>query len=304
VAIPDFQSIFLPTLKALSDREEHTAKELRLTVASNMGVTEHEQAQLLPSGNGKIFGNRVAWSIAYLKMAELISSPKRGIYRITDSGSAILKQNLERLSVQWLTQNTVFGTRKAGWTASTAMVPESLSEYSAEMSPDDQINDGFLRIRADLKSELMDRVKRATPQFFEQLVVDLLLQMGYGTSTIDGGFVTGKTGDGGIDGIIHEDKLGLERIYIQAKHWENAVGSQELQKFAGALQAMKARKGVFITTSAFSKPAYEFVDQIDTRIVLIDGNQLTDLMIDHNVGVSLKTRIEMKKIDLDYFADE
>jgi len=303
MAIPDFQACMLPIMQALSDGSEKHVQKIREHVAQLFNTTVDEQEILIPSGGAKLFSNRVAWGIAYLKMAELVESKKRSHYSLTPAGLSTMKSPPQFINIRWLHDNTNFKDKKASWPSAQG-TDESPSDRTPSQTPDEMIEYGFAQINQQLKRQLLEMIKAGSPAFFEKLVLDLLLAMGYGTEDEDSGIVTGKTGDEGIDGLIKEDKLGLERIYVQAKKWEGSVGSQELQKFAGALQGRRARKGVFITTSSFSQPAQDFVNKIDTRIVLIDGEMLTELMIANDVGVSLKKAYEIKKLDSDYFIEE
>jgi len=303
MAIPDFQLTILPSLQGLADGAEHHVKDIRAIVAKKFNVSAEEQLIPIPSGGAKLFANRVAWGLAYLKMAELVESSKRSYYQITKMGKKILEKPPETISVRWLKDNTPFDTKK-GSEPDREESTHSETEVIEKSTPDELIASGYRRIRQELKNEILQMVKSASPSFFERLVIDLLMEMGYGTDDDESGIVTGKSGDGGIDGLIKQDKLGLERIYVQAKKWENPVGREEIQKFAGALQGRRAKKGVFITTSIFSQPASDYANAIETRIVLIDGDMLTDLMIDHNVGVSVKDTYTTKRIDSDYFSEE
>ncbi len=293
----------LPVLKCLAGGQEMHVKAIREIIAKQFSVSESEQEIPIPSGGSKLFANRVAWAIAYLKMSALIDSAKRSYYKATVAGLQILAKPPAAISIRWLKENTDFEEKKESWPSSQQTSQEQPIEVEPR-TPDELLDAGFEQIREELKHELLDMVKNSSPSFFEKLVLDLLLRMGYGADGENSGIVTGKSGDGGIDGLIKEDKLGLERIYIQAKKWENQVPGPEIQKFAGALQGRRAKKGVFITTSTFSKPAHDYVSSIDARIVLIDGQTLTDLMIAYDIGVSLKKNYAVKRIDSDYFTDE
>ncbi|MCE9498924.1 MAG: restriction endonuclease [Leptospira sp.] len=302
--IPDFQSAMLPVISFLKDGKERHVNEIKDSVAEIFGVTTEEREILLPSGGSKLFSNRVAWAIAHLKMAEVIESPKRSYYRITDSGKKLLKDPPERITLKYLDNFPVFKQKREGWRKEEQDTPENDQETFSSKTPDELIESGYYKIRNELAIELLTKIKTLSPEFFERLVIDLLLKLGYGGSKIDRAEVTGRSGDEGIDGIIKEDKLGLDVIYVQAKRWENSVGSQEIQKFAGALQGQRAKKGIFITTSTFTQPALDFVQKIDSKIILIDGKTLSEFMIDNNVGVSLKNTFEIKKIDTDYFTED
>jgi restriction system protein len=298
--IPDYQTIMLPLLRYLGDGDEHPMSGAIEAVSDEFDLAPEERLQLLPSGTSTIIGNRVAWARTYMKKAGLLESPKRGVIRITRRGSEVLKSKPSRIDVKFLDQYPEFIEFR---TIRHDDVPaRELAAITA--TPEEALEEAYDRLRRGLESELLQRVMGASPAFFERLVIDLLVKMGYGGSFRDAGQAIGKSGDGGIDGIIKEDRLGLDVIYIQAKRWEGAVGRPEIQKFAGALQGHRARKGVFMTTSTFSKDAYEFVERIDSKIVLIDGAKLTRFMVDSGVGVSLETSYEIQRVDSDYFTEE
>ena len=242
-----------------------------------------------------------------MKKSGLIESPKRGYYKITKSGIEVLKTKPSKIDHHFLMQfddfNKFIESRKAKDNG-TLKEASITNELSSEKTPEEFIETGYQKIRNDLGSELLSNIKECSPSFFEKLVIDLLIKMGYGGSKSEAGRTIGQTGDGGIDGIIKEDRLGLDIIYIQAKRWENTVGRPEIQKFAGALQGQRAKKGIFITTSDFSKSAKEYVSMIDSKIILIDGEQLSNYMIDFDIGVSKIATYEIKRVDSDYFIDE
>ena len=301
MAIPDFQTLMLPLLRHLADGAAHEKQDTVDTLASQFNLTDAERAQLLPSGKQTVFRNRVAWAKSHFKRAGLIESPQRGVYQITERGRDTLAKNPERIDLRFLDQFP--GHREFRASVKTETEPEITSQVD-EMTPEEHIALGYQQIREDLAADLVRRIKECPPEFFEQLVVDLLLAMGYGGSRQDAGKAVGKSGDGGIDGIIKEDRLGLDAIYIQAKRWENVVGRPDIQKFAGALQGQRARKGILITTSSFTKEAREFVSAIDNRIVLIDGQMLAGFMIDHGIGVAEVGTYVVKRVDSDYFGQE
>ena len=303
MSIPDVQKIMLPLLNYASDGEEHSLREAIESLADEFNLSQEERKELFPSGQQVIFDNRVRWARTHLKKAGLLEDPKRGIFKITERGWQILQQPLSEINLNFLMQFPEYikfrNTRKE---------PENIGTEVSEIidkTPQEAIECEYQKIRKDLELELLNRVKNCSADFFERLVVDLLVRMGYGGSRRDAGRAIGKSGDGGIDGIIKEDKLGLDIVYIQAKKWNNTVvGRPEIQKFVGALHGQRARKGVFITTSTFSQEAQEYVSIIDSKIVLIDGQQLAQLMIDNNLGVSILSTYEIKKVDSDYFTDE
>ncbi len=257
----------------------------------------------MPSGKANLLGNRAHWAFVYLKKAGLVESRKRGIYCITPRGLDVLAQQPTRIDCKYLEkfpEFIVFRDLRHDEDASVA----ATADPPTQGTPEETLDAAHQRLSLDLQSELLDQVKSASPAFFERLVVVLLVGMGYGGTLQDAGASVGKSGDGGIDGIIKEDRLGLDVIYIQAKRWEGTVGRPEIQKFAGALQGQRARKGVFITTSSFSSDARDYVKTIDSRIVLMDGPELAKHMLDHNIGVSPVRSYEVKRIDSDFFSEE
>ena len=303
--IPDYQTLMLPLLRLAADGAEHRSRDAIDRLAQEMAISDIERAELLPSGAAPVFSSRVGWARTYLKQAGLLSSPKRGIFQITPQGQQLLLRNPPRIDNTLLNQYEAFRAfrsrgREQGDDDAKAPAVEALTEQT----PEDAMGAAYKRVRRNLEAELLEQVKGASAAFFEQLVVDLLVAMGYGGSRQDAGRAIGRSGDGGIDGIIKEDKLGLDVIYIQAKRWDATVGRPDVQKFAGALQGQRASKGVFITTSNYSREASDYVALIATKIILVDGAQLTSLMVDHNVGVSPVGSYEIKKIDADYFEGE
>ena len=286
-----------PLLEHLSDGELRGTGATLTAVAASMGVSEAEMKQLLPSGKQAVFKNRVAWAKSYLKQAGLIEAPTRGKYQITSRGIEALKTG-EPIDMKFLERYREYQEFRNRTRQTT---DESDGAVQEEQTPEELIDLGYNRIREELAADLLVRIKACPPDFFEKLVVELVLAMGYGGSRRDAGEAVGKGGDGGIDGIIKEDRLGLDAIYLQAKRWDGTVGRPEIQKFAGALQGRRAKKGVFISTSEFSKEARDFAEAIDTKIVLLDGTDLANLMIDFNVGVSPKSTYEIKEVDGDYF---
>ena len=303
MTIPDFQAIMLPLLQYASDGKEHSLRDAITFLADVFNLSDEERKELLSSGQQAVFDNRVGWARTYLKKAGLFISPKRGFFQITDRGKEILSQNPSEINLKFLNQFPEFIEFKTTKKDNDKSEPEIIE--TSETTPQESIEFGYQKIRKELELELLNRVKSCSPDFFERLVVDLLVKMGYGGSRRDAGRAIGKSGDGGIDGIIKEDKLGLDIVYVQAKRWDNTVvGRPEIQKFVGALHGQRARKGVFITTSRFSQEAREYVSIIDSKIVLIDGEELAQLMIDNHVGVSTVSIYEIKKIDSDYFTDE
>jgi len=306
VAIPNYQMLMLPLLKLAADGEEHKFSQAVEKLADEFNLSAEERNELLPSGSQAVFNNRVGWARSYLKQAGLLASPKRGFFTITSKGIELLATNPEKIDISVLEQFPEFiefKNRKKEKN-DTASQPEESAVQDSTQTPEDALASAYNQLRAALETEVINTVKDASPSFFERLVVDLLVKMGYGGSRQDAGRALGRSGDGGIDGIINEDRLGLDVIYIQAKRWEGSVGRPEIQKFAGALQGQRARKGVFITTSFFTKEAIEYVSLIESKIILIDGEHLSRLMVEHNIGVSTVGHYEVKKLDSDYFDNE
>lgn len=302
MAIPDYQTLMLPVLQATADGNEHQMKELIASLIDKFDMTEEEKTQLLPSGAAHVFGSRVSWAKTYLKQAGLLSSPRRGVFAITASGKELLAKNPSGIDNNTLNDYKAFRDfRDRSRTTDNYTKNQPIAELPLQQTPEDAMASAYKRLRSELETELLEQVGQASPAFFEQIVVDLVVAMGYGGSRQDAGRAIGKSGDGGVDGIIKEDKLGLDAIYLQAKRWEATVGRPEVQKFAGALQGLRATKGIFITTSSYSKDAVEYVKQIASKIILIDGLTLVRYMVDHNVGVSTVGRYEIKNVDSDYF---
>lgn len=313
MAVPDYQSLMYPALAVLSDGRERALRESRDLIASRLALSDSDLAELIPSGRQTLFANRANWAHVYLKQAGLLRTVRRGIYQITDRGKEALREDPGSIDNAYLRRFPEFleflerslgsgGESESSKPATVAPGNEGLDAQT----PDEQVREGYRRARGGVAAELLDRVRRASPAFFEQVVVDLLVAMGYGGSHADAASVIGRSGDGGIDGIIKEDKLGLESIYIQAKRWKegSTVGRPDIQQFAGALQGQKARKGVFITTSSFTREAAEYANAVQATIVLIDGLQVAQLMLDHGVGVSVQENFKLFKVDEDYFVEE
>ena len=308
--VPDFQSLMLPLLKIAGDGNEHTTSEVLESLAQQFGLVEGDRDEMLPSGKQRKFDNRVNWTKTYLQKALLLSSTGRSRFRITERGITILKNNPLTINIKFLNQFPEFlafhtaTNSKEGKTNGTTSSSQEIVEKTSQ-TPQEILEISYQNLRQTLAQELLERIKNNSPRFFESLVVDLLVSMGYGGSQKDAGQAIGQVGDGGIDGIIKEDKLGLDAIYLQAKRWEGTVGGPIVQGFAGALIGKKARKGVFITTSNFSPQARTFASGTENlKIILIDGEQLAQLMIDYDIGVTEESRYIVKKIDLDYFGDE
>jgi restriction system protein len=303
--IPTFQDVMTPFLRALASGAPKHVGELSEEITNGFNLTPEERDRMLPSGQMTYVRNRIGWARTYLYKTKLIEQAgTRGVYRITPRGLEVLKKYPDRVDNVVLRQFPEFQEwlqkKKSDEPGGIADIISS----DPDKTPEELLDDAYRTLRADLSSEILEKVKSCSPAFFERLVVELLVKMGYGGSRQDAGQAIGRSGDGGIDGIIKEDRLGLDVIYLQAKRWENTVGRPEIQKFAGALQGRRAKKGVFITTSDYSRDARDFAANIESKIILIDGDQLADLMIDNAVGVSVVASYELKRIDSDYFVEE
>lgn len=296
----------LPLLRLASDGKEHKLSSAVEGLADEFNISTEERNEILPSGNQAVFNNRVAWARAYLKQAGLLASQKRGFFSITKKGAELIANNPSHIDVATLKQFPEFIERRNRKKGSDEEETEIFQtpEKESTLTPEESLASSYNKLLLALESEILIAVKESSPSFFERIVVDLLVKMGYGGSRQDAGRALGKSGDGGIDGIINEDHLGLDVIYIQAKRWEGVVGRPEIQKFAGALQGQRSKKGVFITTSSFTKEAREYASVIETKIILIDGEYLSKLMVQHSVGVSTVGQYEVKKLDSDYFDNE
>lgn len=291
-------------MQVISDGREHLIRDVIASLDSHFQLSDAERSELLPSGRDTLFRNRIGWARTYLKKALLIDSPRRGVWRITPRGSSVLAEGHNSIDVKFLTRFPEFVEfQKAD--SSDAETASASEPIPSGATPEEAIEAAYKGLRAELGDELLSRILSASPDFFERLVVELLVKMGYGGSRRDAGEKIGRSGDEGIDGVIKEDRLGLDTIYIQAKRWkvDNIIGRPEIQKFVGALQGQRARKGVFITTSSFTSDAKEYTERIDTKVVLIDGRQLVSLMMDFDVGVSIAATYLVKKIDSDYFEE-
>lgn len=288
----------------IDDGKEHSLSETHDALAKQFDLTNEELRELLPSGRQPVFRNRVGWARTYLKKAGLLTSPKRAHFQISDKGLALLKEKPKEITSKSLARYEEFvefqSIKKN--TKDNEISNNSVFD-SADQTPEESLEYAYQKLHSELSKELLTIIKSCSPDFFEKLVIDLLITMGYGGSRKEAGQAMGKSGDGGIDGIINEDKLGLDVIYLQAKRWENTVPVKEIRDFTGALASKKAKKGIFITTSDFPKSVYEFVGQVEYKIILIDGERLANLMIDHNVGLSIVNTYQVKTIDSDYFEE-
>lgn len=306
MAIPDYQTCMLPFLRFLGDNTEHSLRETEESLAKHFDLTDAERVELLQSGQQGIFKNRIGWARTYLKKAGLLEAPRRGVFKITIRGLDTLEKNPSRIDAKFLEQFPEFiEFREASKVSSEIKFNSDLTDTVpvTTATPEEAIELAYQGLREQLAQELLAVVLTCSPTFFEQLVVDLLVKMGYGGSRRDAGERIGQSGDGGIDGIIKEDRLGLDAIFIQAKRWQGSVGRPEIQKFVGALQGQRARKGVFITTSWYTAEAIDYASRIDTKVVLLDGKALSALMIDFDIGVAASAAYVVKRIDSDYFEE-
>lgn len=308
MAVPKFEEMYIPLLECLKDEKEHTAKDINDFIANYMKISDEDRMELLPSGNMETFRSRANWARTYLKKAGLIKSTARGIFIISDEGKRRLIEAPESIGLALFMKSDTFRefyiSKKPNKDGNSSA--ENEKNTISEGTPQDSLEEAFQKINSDLADELLAEMMDLSPAFFEQLVVKLLEKMGYGGSLKNAGEVIGKSGDEGIDGVIREDKLGFDLIYIQAKRWDNntTIGRPEIQKFVGALAGQGATKGLFITTAKFSKEAADYAKkQHTTKVVLVDGQLLTKLMIEHNLGVSVENIYEVKKVDSDFFSD-
>lgn len=309
MAIPTHEEAMLPVLRSLEDGQAHHRRALADAIADHFQLSDGEREVLLPSRKAPVFRSRTGWALTYLKQAGLVTSPRRGWYELNNRGRDVLRNKPPQLDNEFLLQFPEFQefrTRSRPGDAGSADGEDSHQDEAASIPaipPDEALEKAYERLRATTEAELLDTVRTVSPSFFEQLVIDLLVRMGYGGSREEAARAVGRSGDGGIDGVIDEDRLGLDVIYVQAKRWESSVGRPEIQKFVGALQGQRAKKGIFITTSSFTREAEEYSQRIDTRLVLIDGTRLVSLMFEFNIGVSPRGSYVVKMIDGDYFEE-
>jgi restriction system protein len=303
MTIPDFQSLMLPILKIMGDGQERSIHEILDCLNQKYQLSEDELNEMIPSGKQTLFYNRAGWARTYLSKSGLLEMTKKKYYRITERGRDVLRKNPEKIDMRFLQQFPEYVEFKEA-KRKPVVDPPIKKPPIDERTPEEALEDAYAEIQENLALDVIAQVKNCSPAFFEQLVVELLVKMGYGGSRREAARAVGKSGDGGIDGIIDEDRLGLDSIYIQAKRWEGPVGRPEIQKFVGALMGRKARKGIFITSSSFSNEAMIFVANIDYKVVLIDGKRLAELMIDNDIGVAEVSTYKLKRIDSDYFVEE
>ena len=307
MAIPDYQSLMLPVLTVAAEGETRVPLAAQ-TIADRLGLSEDEREEMLPSGKQRLLHNRVHWAKFYMSKAGLIDSPKRGAFVASTAGLALLATKPERIDVETLKSYSAFAEfyGQAGSSAEPDQASAAVAATTSDATPEEQIDAAHAVLTAALQAELLQRVLEQSPSFFERLIVELLVAMGYGGSHEDAARQLGKSGDGGIDGVIDEDRLGLDRIYVQAKRYAagSSVGRPEVQGFVGSLVGLGATKGVFVTTSTFSKQALDYARGLQQRVILIDGLRLTDLMTEFGVGVRTARTIEVKRLDEDFFSDE
>ncbi|WP_368505226.1 restriction endonuclease [Alkalihalophilus sp. As8PL] len=302
MAIPDYQAFMYPLLQLLGDEKEHTLQEAYGYLAEHFKLTNEDKEEMLPSGKQLVYHNRIGWARTYLKKAKLLHTVRRATFVITSRGREVLKDpTVTNLTKVYLERYKEFQE----FNKTNTKVPSPLNPPSKDekLTPQEQLDQSYKIIEQQIEDEILDRVKSCSPEFFERLVVELIVSMGYGGSIQDAGKAIGRSGDEGIDGIIKEDVLGLDMIYIQAKRWEGVVGRPEIQKFAGSLEGQRARKGVFITTSDFTDGAKEYVNRIEKKIILLNGPDLANYMFKYDIGVTKVTNYVVKKVDLDYFED-
>ena len=306
MAVPDFQSLMLPALQALADGAAMPISRVRARVAATENLTEDDLRELVPSGRQAVFVNRVSWAVLYMERASLVERVRRGVYRLAPEGERLLKQNPERIDLQVLSRYPAYREWKAASTRKPRQKDLPVMPGETLDTPEEALEHAAQQLRRELEIDLLKRVRKAEPAFLERMVIDLLVAMGYGGGDPAMGRVTGRSGDGGIDGTIREDTLGLDEVYVQAKKYTegNTVGEPDLRNFAGAIDAAGTNKGVFVTTAGFTQAARKYVSRSPKRIVLIDGEELARLMVAKGIGVRTRVTHEIKWIDEDYFSEE
>lgn len=313
MAIPDYQTLMLPVLQIAAE-QECTVPGIAERIANTFGLTSEEQDQMLPSGRQRLLHNRIHWAKTYMSKAGLIVSPSRGRFAATDAGRALLASHPSRIDVSLLLgvpsfkeyYKRLYAEKGAEEGAETSNETKVTQASSAATTPEEQIEAAYQSVQATLRSDLLERILQNSPSFFEGVIVDLLVAMGYGGSRKNAATQLGRSGDGGVDGVVNEDRLGLDRVYVQAKRYAegNSVGRPDVQAFVGSLVGLGASKGVFVTTSTYSTQAREFAKHLSQRVVLIDGQMLADLMIEHGVGVRTSRAIQFKRVDEDFFSED
>jgi restriction system protein len=304
MAVPDFQSLMLPLLRLAGDGMDHAFKDAVEAIAIEFSLTPEERNELLPSSSRTtLFYNRLAWAKTHMTMAGLLQAPRRGVFCITQRGRELLASQLARIDMKTLQQFPEYERARRG-DVQASVEPALPAVAFSELTPEESIERAHLSLRKDLARELLESIMQCSPAFFELLIIKLMIKMGYGGSREEAGKAVGRSGDGGIDGIINEDRLGLDAIYLQAKRWEGVIGRPEIMKFVGALAGQRATKGVFITTSWFTQDAKDYALSSQYKVVLIGGERLADLMIEHDLGVSVAATYQLKRIDSDFFSEE
>ena len=304
MAAPDFQSLMLPLLRLAGDGFEHAFKDAVEAIAEEFKLTEEERQELLPSSSRTtLFYNRLAWAKTHMTMAGLLQGARRGVFCITPRGRELLASRPARVDLKILQQYPDYERARRGDVSGTEVSIPAIPVID-ELTPEETIDQAHMALRNDLARELLEAIKQCSPAFFELLIVKLMIKMGYGGSREEAGRAVGRSGDGGIDGVINEDRLGLDAIYLQAKRWEGSVGRPDIQQFVGALAGQRANKGVFITTSRFTQEAKDYAASSNYKVVLIDGERLADLMVEHDLGVSVAATYQLKRIDSDFFTEE
>ena len=302
--VPDYQSFMVPLLELAEDKEEHTIKDAYRELSDTLGLSDQDRSELLPSGRQETYKNRIGWARTYLSKAGLLENTKRGCFRITDRGIDELEHHSDKISTAYLRKYDEFVEFQTVSHETEKLPDLKTSEKEGSETPEEAIENALAELNDQLASELLTSLHGVSPSYFERIVVQLLVAMGYGGSIKEAGTVIGKSGDAGIDGIIKEDRLGLDAIYIQAKRWDSSVGRPEIQKFVGALQGRRAQKGIFITTSDYTREAVDYAGQVQNKVVLINGRHLAQLMIEHGIGTTTIGTYDVKRLDSDYFAEE
>lgn len=304
MAIPDYQTLMLPVLRLAATGEQRVADTAE-RIADDLGLSPDEREEMLPSGRQRLLHNRIHWAKFYMSKAGLVTSPKRGRFIATDAGRALVASNPASIGVNELKNYEGFSEFYRGQKTTDDDAPATIVPSADTGTPEEQIEAAYQAVQSALRAELLERIVQNSPAFFEQLIVDLLIAMGYGGSHRNAATQLGRSGDGGVDGVINEDRLGLDRVYVQAKRYaDTTVGRPDVQAFVGSLVGHGATKGVFVTTSTFSSQARDYVKHLAQRVILIDGDRLTGLMIEYGVGVRVSRRIEFKRLDEDFFAEE
>jgi restriction system protein len=304
MAIPDFQTLMLPLLEEYAEGGERRIRDVRAELARRFDLTQEELAERLPSGSAKTFDNRVGWATTHLHHAQLLDRTRHGVYVITDRGREVLASHPERIDLAYLSQFPELVEFRTGGAATAGDTGPPDPGVTEEATPEERMEAAYQELRRTLVGELRERIATMSPDAFEDLVLDVLYAMGYGDGTEDSRVRTGRSGDAGIDGLIREDRLGLDSVYVQAKRWQGTVGREVVQGFVGALQGVRASKGIMFTASTFSGGAEQYAATVSPRVVLIDGERLAELMADHNVGVNDRETYAIKRVDTDYFGDE